>query len=224
MGIDDINNSPNAVKLWVENEKKAAKQYYTDHPDSLVPQFEKKLSNMGFDVTPGNHLIGFMPKYKKEILPIAITYYQLAKEQHRFNEQNFFMSFLGFKGFDEVVPLLLSDYNSEDTPDLTRWFISDCLYKIRSRHFISEYVEIASNPIWGRNRQMIILLLGKLREECAIPTLINLLDDESVRMHAICALGCFKKAEFRCYFERYLNDKNPGCRKYAKTALNKLPM
>ena len=71
---------------------------------------------------------------------------------------------------------------------------------------------------------MIILLLGKLREECAIPTLINLLDDESVRMHAICALGCFKKAEFRCYFERYLNDKNPGCRKYAKTALNKLPM
>lgn len=224
MGIEAIRDNPNAVKLWIENEEKVAKQYYQDHPDSLVPQFEKELSDLGFDVTSGNHLIRFMPKHKNEILPVAITYYQLAKEQRRFNEQNYFMSFLGFKGFDEAVPLLLSDYDSENTPDLTRWFISDCLYRIRARQFTSEYVAIASNPIFGRNRQMIILLLGKLREECALPTLISLLDDESVRMHAICALGCFKKPELRCYFERYLNDKNPGCRKYAKTALKKLTM
>lgn len=63
---------------------------------------------------------------------------------------------------------------------------------------------------------MIVLLLGKLKEECAIPTLIDLLEDEEVRLHAISALGEFKREEFRCYFERFQNSTHPGWRKYAE--------
>lgn len=70
--------------------------------------------------------------------------------------------------------------------------------------------------MYGRNRQMIVLLLGKLKEECAIPTLIDLLEDEEVRLHAISALGEFKREEFRCYFERFQNSTHPGWRKYAE--------
>ena len=69
---------------------------------------------------------------------------------------------------------------------------------------------------------MIILLMGKLKLEKAIPILIELLEDETVRLHAICALGDFKKEEFRPYFERFSNDKHSGLRKYAKKALKKL--
>ena len=76
--------------------------------------------------------------------------------------------------------------------------------------------------MYGRNRQMIVLLLGKLKEECAIPTLIDLLEDEEVRLHAISALGEFKREEFRCYFERFQNSKHSGWRKYARSALKKL--
>ena len=69
---------------------------------------------------------------------------------------------------------------------------------------------------------MIVLLLGKLKEESAIPTLIDLLEDEEVRLHAISALGEFKREEFRCYFERFRNSAHPGWRKYAKSAIKKL--
>ena len=132
------------------------------------------------------------------------------------------MSFFHFKGLEEVVPMLIEDYYLEQTHDLTRWFISDCIYQIRSKSFVKEYLDIVSNRVFGRNRQMIVLLLGKLKEESAVPTLIDLLEDEEVRLHAISALGEFKREEFRCYFERFQNSTNTGWRKCAKAAIKKL--
>ena len=69
---------------------------------------------------------------------------------------------------------------------------------------------------------MIILLVGKLKAEAAIPILIDLLEDEGVRLQAIVALGDFKRKDFRPYFERFQNAKHPGWRKYAKAALKKI--
>lgn len=222
MSIEDINNNPNMIKVWMDTEKAAAEKYHNENPDSLIPCFEEELREAGFDFEIGTQAIGFMPKHKKEILPIAIRYYQLAREQQRYNEQNHFMNFFGFRGFDEVIPQLLVDYYSEETPNLTRWFISDCLYRIRSRNFINEYLDIVSNKNYGQNRKMIVLLLGKLKVERVVPVLIDLLEDEEVRLHAIAALGDFKRKEFRPYFERFQDSKHPGWRKYAKAALKKL--
>ena len=87
---------------------------------------------------------------------------------------------------------------------------------------LKEYLDIVSNRAFGQNRQMIVLLLGKLKEESAVPTLIDLLEDEEVRLQAISALGEFKREEFRCYFERFQNSTHPGWRKYAREALKKI--
>lgn len=222
MGIENINNNPNMIKMWLDNEKTAEEQYYKDNTDSLIPLFEKELRDLGFVFETSNQAVGFIPKHKKVILPIAIKYYQLAKEFEKPNEQNYFMRFFCIKGNDYVIPMLLKDYYFEKTADLTRWFLSDCIYQIRSKNFVKEYLNIVSNRMFGRNRQMIVLLLGKLKEESAIPILINLLEDEEVRLHAICALGEFKREEFRCYFERFQNSSHPGWRKYAKSAIKKL--
>lgn len=210
------------VKMWIDNEKAAEEQYYKDNTDSLIPLFEKELRDLGFEFETSNQAVGFIPKHKKVILPIAAKYYQLAKDIEKPNEQNYFMRFLCIKGLDDVIPMLLEDYYFEKTADLTRWFISDCIYQIRSKNFLREYLDIVSSRRFGRNRQMIVLLLGKLKEEIAIPTLIDLLEDEEVRLHAICALGEFKREEFRCHFERFQNSTHPGWRKYAKAALKKL--
>ena len=61
-----------------------------------------------------------------------------------------------------------------------------------------------------------------LTDNSAIPILIDLLEDEDVRLHAICALSDFKKEEFRCYFERFKDSQQPGWRKYAREAIKKL--
>ena len=84
---------------------------------------------------------------------------EIAKEMNMPNEQNHFIGFFRIKGLDEIVPLLLSDFYSDKTTNLTRWLISDCIYQIKSKQFIEEYLNIASNRAFGINRQMIILLL-----------------------------------------------------------------
>lgn len=222
MSINDVINNPKAKKEFIEIAKKDEYNYRKNHPDSLIPLFENELRNAGFEFEISNQTLSFMPKHKKTILPIAIKYYLLAKEQSKTDEQNHFLSFFRFKGLEEVVPILIEDYYSEETQDLTRWFISDCIYQIRSKNFVKYYLDIVSKRTFGRNRQMIVLLLGKLKEESAIPTLIELLEDEDVCLHAIEALGEFKREEFRCYFERFQNSTHPGWRKYAKSAIKKI--
>ena len=222
MSLKDINNNPNTIKMWIDNEKVAEEQYYKDNADSLIPIFKKELKDFGVEFETFNQAVDLIPKHKKVILPLATKYYQLAKKLGKPNEQNYFIRFLCIKGLDDVIPMLLEDYYFEKTTDLTRWFISDCIYQIRSKNFIKEYINIVSNKTFGINRQMIVLLLGKLKEESAISTLVDLLEDEEVRLHAICALGEFKREDFRCHFERFQNSTHPGWRKYARTALKKL--
>lgn len=223
MGINDTCNSKsNTDNLRIRHAKEAAERYYRENPDSLIPLFEKELRELGFDFEVSSQTFGFIPKYKKDILPIAVRYYQLAKKHKKTNEQMHFMRFFRIKGFDDIVPMLLEDYYSKEADDLTRWFISDCLYCIRSKKFIREYQKISSNKLFGINRQMIVLLLGKLKDDTSVPILIALLEDEEVRLQAICALGEYKRESFRCYFERFKDDPHPGWRKYARTALKKL--
>ena len=222
MGINDTYSESNVIKMRIHNEKEAAERYYIENPDSLIPLFDRELRELGFDFEVSSQTFGFIPKYKKDILPIAVRYYQLAKKHKKTNEQMHFMGFFRIKGFDDIVPMLLEDYCSEETDDLTRWFISDCLYYIRSKKFIREYQIISSNRLFGINRQMIVLLLGKLKDDTSVPILIALLEDEEVRLQAICALGEYKRESFHCYFERFKDDTHPGWRKYARAALKKL--
>lgn len=222
VSVEDINKNSRMISAWIDNNKSATAQYYNENPDSLIPHFEKELRSLGFKFEISNQTFGFMPKNKKVILPIAIKYYQLAKKQQKYNEQNHFMGFFRFKGIEEVVPVLLDDYHAEETQDQTRWFISDCLYQIKSEKYLNEYFEIVQNADFGINRQMIVLLLGKLKVESAIPILITLLEDEAVRLHAIKSLGEFKREEHRGYFERFQNSRHSGWRNYAKKALKKL--
>lgn len=215
----DINSNPTLVEQIIENSRKEEKKYFAEHPDSLIPLFEKELRNLGFLFDIAQQTYQFMPKHKKIILPIAVKYYQQAKYD---NEKNFFIGFFHFKGFDEVIPMLLNDFYAPVTSELTRWFIADCLYQIGSKKHIDDYLKIISNITFGKNRQMIILLVGKLKIEDAIPALIALLEDEEVRLQAIIALSDFKQEELRPYFKRFENASNFGWRKYAKAALKKL--
>ena len=81
MSINDINNSPIAKKEWIVRAKQNAENYYSENNYSLVPLFENELREAGFEFEISNQTLGFMPKHKKIILPIAIKYYKLAKEK-----------------------------------------------------------------------------------------------------------------------------------------------
>jgi hypothetical protein len=208
--------------ILINNEKSFQEQYYNSNENSLIFLFNKELRDLGLEFETSSQTLGFMPKHKEKILPLALKYYQMAKHKDKTNEQNHFLSFFAFNGLNSIVPFLIKEFKDEKTLDITRWFISDCLYKIRSKEYTRDYLSIVSDKAFGMNRQMIILLLGKLKEESTVPILIDLLEDEEVRLHVICALGEFKKEEFRCHFERFEKSNNPGWSKYSKKALKKL--
>ena len=213
----DINSNPSLVKRMIE-QYKAHEEQMKMNPDSILLNFKQELLNLGFNFQVLNQAESLLPKYKDTVLPVVIKYYKMAKLK---NEKQYLLGWFHHKGLEEVVPMLLEDYYSNN-PDIDKWAIGDRLYQIRSKKYIDDYLKIISNPSYGQDRQMIVLLLGKLKEESAIPILIDLLEDEEVRLQAICALGQFKREEFRCYFERFQNSTHSGWRKYAKTALKKL--
>ena len=215
----DINSNPALVRLMIENAKKATKKRREEYPDSLIPHFEKELRELGFEFEISNQILCFMPKHKETIWPIAIKYYKAAKYD---NEKAYFIGFFLHKGFEEVVPMLLADFYSLDTPRLVRERITDALWKIRSKKYIEDYLKIISNPEYKTSRVFITLLVSELKVEEAIPFIVNMLDDTELGGIAVRALGNYKREEFRLYFERFETHKNSGWRKYAKAALTKL--
>lgn len=222
MSMETVNSSPSFQQQWLAREKENEKQYFAGHPDSLIPRFAAELSALDLHTETTTQLLGFMPRHKKTVLPIAVTYYQQAKQKTLPDEQNFFLQFFQFKGINEVVPLLIEDYKDAQTTDLTRWFISDCLYQIRNPDHMEMYLELVSDPQYGINRQMLVLLLGKLKSESAIPVLIALLEDSDVSMQSIIALGEYRQPEFRPYFEQFLTSREQGIRNAARASLKKI--
>ena len=214
----DINSNPALVRLMIENEKKVEEEASAKNPDALFLRFCNELRELGFEFEVSSQAVGFMPKHKETILPIAIRYYQQANGE----EKPFFLSYFYYKGFEEVVPVLLEDFCSPDTPRLTREFIGERLRVIRSKKYIDDYLKIISTPEYGTGRFAVMDLVGKLKVEAAIPLFIEMLEDEKLRIPAICALGNYKKEELRPYFERFENDTNRYWRNYSRAALKKL--
>ena len=213
----DINSNPNLAKHMLE-QYKASEEQMEKNPDSVLPAFKHELLNLGFNFQVLNQAERLLPKHKDTVLPVVIKYYKMAKLK---NEKQYLLGWFHHKGLEEVVPMLLKDYYSNNS-DIDKWAIGDRLYQIRSKKYIDDYLKIISDSSYGQDRQMIILLVGKLKAEAAIPILIDLLEDEGVRLQAIVALGDFKRKDFRPYFERFQNAKHPGWRKYAKAALKKI--
>ena len=217
MSSYDINSNPSLVKHLLEQYKDEEKKLEGD-PNSVLLAFKQELLALWFRFQVLNQAEGFMPKHKDSILPIVIKYYKKARLKR---EKQYLLKWFHHRGLEEVVPMLLEDYCSDDL-NVDRWAIGDCLYQIRSKKYIDDYLKIIANASYGQDRQMVILLFGKLKAEVAIPVLIDLLEDEGVRLQAIAALGDFKRGDLRPYFERFQNSKHPGWRKYAKSALKKL--
>jgi len=184
MSIKSINDNPVYKQNYINRIKGIEQEYQKTHFDSLIPMFERELRDLGFEFEISSQTLSTMPKYKNVVQDIVVKYYMLAKEQGKTNEQNHFLTFFHFRGFDEVVPMLLEDYCSNKTEDLTRWLISDCLYQIGSSDYIDDYIKIISDSHYGINRQMIILLVGKLKAEKAVPILKELMKDDSVKLQA----------------------------------------
>jgi HEAT repeat protein len=184
--------------------------------EKLMEELIKEVNNHGFIVKDFNELNSVKRKIKS-LVPTLMEYL------HSFEENNYkeaIVGLLGVKGFYEATEALLKMYNYG--PAIDKWAVGDALYFIEDKRFEDEYIKIASNNSNGISRQMIVVLLGKLRCEKALPTLIELLKDNDVNGHAIMALGYFNNTDLIGYIEPFLKHEKGWIRKEAEKAIKKI--
>lgn len=97
---------------------------------------------------------------------------------------------LSEKGVREAVPFLLSIF--KDHPDPNRndlWAVGNALSIIDDKESYPAILELCKDKRYGVARQMLMRTLAKIKTEEAYETLVNCLNDPTVKAHAIEALG-----------------------------------
>lgn len=183
----------------------------------LMARLICEINSYGFEVQSYEELKSVKRKIKNTI-PVLLKYLYL------FNGSSYtdaILRLLSVKGFNDATEELLEVYNNKNSK-IDKWVVGDALYSIQDKRYEDEYINIIDEKSNGTSRQMITILLGKIRCEKAISHLISLLQDEDVNGHAIIALGYFRNNELIKYIEPFLDHEKRWVRKEAEKAIKKI--
>jgi hypothetical protein len=103
-----------------------------------------------------------------------------------------------------------------------RWAIGNALEVLADDSVFKDIVRIAEDRRYGRDREMVVMALGKMKNPKAVKVLIGLLDDEDVNGHAVIALGKLKVREALPLLEPFLQHPKTWIRNEAKRAIKKI--
>jgi hypothetical protein len=124
-----------------------------------------------------------------------------------------------------AAPLLIEEFRRPDGPESElglRWTIGNALAVVADDSVIDPVIELATDPRWGRSREMIVVALGNMKDPRTVETLRALLDDEEVAAHAVVALGKLGAVVARGDLERFLDHPKTWVRKEAENALRRI--
>jgi len=161
-------------------------------------------------------------KYQNDIIEFLENNFEKIQQD---NIKSYALKLVHIKGFDKAVPFLLDAFKkSNDNKSDYKWRIGNALETIGTKNidYINEMKKIVLDKQHGSSREMMVLALGKSKNETIISTLINLLNDETIYQHVLIALSKFGKPELRQYFERFLNHEKSNIRYNAKKAIEKI--
>ena len=122
-------------------------------------------------------------------------------------------------------PQLVDEFRQvEDPTGLgARWVIANALSVVADESIFDDLVELASDPSYGRGREMLMLAIAQTKDARAVQALVRMLDDNDLSGHAIAALGKLRAREARPEIERFLAHPEPWVRTEAKRALARMP-
>jgi len=122
----------------------------------------------------------------------------------------------------QVVPALLEEFRRAEGDHELRWEIAEVVEWIADKSFYEDILALVQDPANGRDRQMLVLALGRLGDTSTVPILLDLLKDEGLRSYAIEALGRLKAQEARAAIAPYATHPDSWVRQKAKQALAKI--
>jgi len=126
----------------------------------------------------------------------------------------------------EAAPALFREFREAAEPPANettwKWAIGNAFSVIADDTIFNDLVDLVRDKRHGRDREMLALALGNMKDERAVDVLIELLQDGQVAGHAIIALGKLKAKLAEPYIERFLSDPKTWVRQEATKALKRI--
>ena len=204
---------------------------YSNNDRTIYKKLIKDINQKGYKISYLNE-ISFIDKNDLSVVPIIEKYLPLFENK---GIQNYLFKCLGFKGNILSVDFLIKEFKKPndnwDRNDTFNWnftrrkIVSDALYIICDASKEKEYIELIEEKDTHDDCYFIILTLGKIRSENAIPTLIKVLRDDNLDLQyaTIEALGYYKKhPELINYLTPFLNASYKPHKEIAEKSIKKL--
>lgn len=121
-----------------------------------------------------------------------------------------------------AAPSLIREFRRSNTGPGYRWAVGNALEVVADDAVRRDMIELARDRSFGRDRQMIVLGLSRMRDSEVADVLLELLTDDGVAGHAVKALGRLKVPRARPAIERLVDHATPWVRAEARKALAKL--
>jgi hypothetical protein len=122
--------------------------------------------------------------------------------------------------------LLLNQFRTA-TNETIRWAASNALSVVADSGNVTDVLDLVRQRRYGTARQMMVDALprigGRKHREAVVDTLIELLHDDDVTIHAISAVRRIRADRSRPALEKLLEHENSTIRRRAKDALTRLP-
>jgi HEAT repeat protein len=199
-----------------ENEKKRLAEVAANRKE-LVPLLTE-LAAAGFVVSHPQELVIEFPQ--KEVIPILLKWLPKLNRPDARESVVRALSVPWAKPL-AVKPLIAEFRNTPDNLPGLKWAIGNALEVLASDDVFDEIVELVRDKKHGKDREMLAMALGKMKNPKAVDVLIGLLDDDEVVGHAIIGLNKLKAIQARPRIEQLVNHPKAWVRKEAKQTLRK---
>lgn len=193
--------------------------------EDMQPAIVDELREAGFDVDSVYALRERYDDYR-EAVPILVKWLPKVRE---LGLKETLLRNLAVKFAKPALEPVIDAFENMDTSvDPTgfqlRWAAGNTIEVLWDDRSFDRLLQIATDPSYGRGREMVVLGMGKSKRPEAVPTLIELLDDPEVRVPAVNALRKLKPPEARQPLERLRSAvEEKWIRKDIDKALAKIP-
>ncbi|MDR3624967.1 MAG: HEAT repeat domain-containing protein [Chlamydiales bacterium] len=184
-------------------------------------EIQKKLAKVGIVITDIYELVNSPHPYPNAI-PVLIDLLHRGISQDTLKE-GIIRALAVKEAKGKAGKILIEEFNKiPQEKVLLRWAIGNTIEIIIANEDVPGILEIIRNKANGISRQMFVLALGKVKSEDVLKTLVDLLADNDLVIHALEALGKLKAITAKKEISLLLNHPKAIVRKKAQQILKKL--
>ena len=175
------------------------------NPDSILKEFDIYLESNGIYRSFNENIFFKSIANKKEHIGFTLNMYSKATLD---NEKEFLLYCLYHMGYgkNNLTDMVVNIFQSEKE-NTYLWHYADFLYLLKDYSRLNDYISIVMDRTYGKNREMLILLIGESKSLSVVPYLLDLLQNEEILGHVLIALSNFTIPEILPIMKKYTNHK-----------------